>query len=363
MLTTILIFALILFVLVIVHEVGHFVAAKLMGIRVDEFGFGLPPRALGKKIGETIYSLNWLPIGGFVKLYGEDEQHPEYVKSQKNRAFFSKKPWQRAIVLVAGVTMNFLLAWLIFSYLFTAGLDLPTGEVQVGEVLSNSPAEQIGIEVGDIVRKIIIQENGVQKTVEITIPDTLVQTIDTHRGENVTVIVERNSKEVELPAKLRTREESEQGLGISFSPVIKHQQYPLLQSFSVAFFFILSLIQQLLAGISGLLGRALTFHNVSKEVSGPLGIGVLVNETKQYGINALLYLTAFLSINLAVINIAPFPALDGGRLLFVVIEALTGRKVNQRWEQILHQAGMIILLFLLFLISINDVVKFINGQI
>ena len=363
MLTTILIFALILFILVIVHEAGHFVAAKLMGIRVDEFGFGLPPRIFGKKFGETIYSLNWLPIGGFVKLYGEDEQHPEYVKSQKNRAFFSKKPWQRAIVLIAGVSMNFVLAWLIFSYLFTVGLDLPTGEVKVGEVLPSSPAEEIGIQVEDVVRKIIVTEGGVQKTVEITIPDTLVQTIDAHRGESVTVVVERDSQLVELPTTLRSREESEQGLGISFSPVIERQQYPWYQSFSVAFFFILSLIQQLFVGISGLIGRALTFHNVSKEVSGPLGIGVLVNDTKQYGIDALLHLTALLSVNLAVINIAPFPALDGGRLLFVVIETLTGKKVNQRWEQLLHQAGMLILLFLLFIISINDVYKFITGQI
>src|SRR3989344_6754978 len=138
-------FIIVLIVLILIHEFGHFMMAKLMGIKVEEFGFGLPPRIWGKKMGETIYSLNWLPIGGFVKLYGEDQEHPEKVKKDKNRAFFSKKPWQRSLVLLAGVTMNFFLGWFIVAYLIGIGLPYPTGKVEVLEVLPDTPAYESGI--------------------------------------------------------------------------------------------------------------------------------------------------------------------------------------------------------------------------
>ena len=149
MIITILTFAIILLILVVIHEAGHFFAAKLMGIKVEEFGFGLPPRAWGKKVGETIYSLNWLPIGGFVRLYGEDTVHPENVKKERSRAFFAKKPWQRSIVLTAGVTMNFLLGWFLISYLFTQGVLIPSDKVIVEGTAENSPAALAGLTVGD----------------------------------------------------------------------------------------------------------------------------------------------------------------------------------------------------------------------
>lgn len=358
MLTTILIFALILFVLVIVHEVGHFLAAKSMGIRVDEFGFGLPPRVWGKKFGETIYSLNWLPIGGFVKLYGEDEQHPEYVKSQKNRAFFSKKPWQRAIVLVAGVTMNLVLAWIVYTFLFTQGVQVQSDNVHIDAVTENSPAAIAGLQQGDVIDEIRIGE----EIVAIKSSQDLVGTADKHLGEEITLVITRSGQTIEkqlVPRK--DPPEGEGAMGVTISNY-EEKKYSIAEAPILAIQQIWSMIIALLMGLGSLIGKAITFQNVGAEVTGPVGIGKLVGEARQFGNYAVLELMAVLSINLAVINILPFPALDGGRLLFVVIEGITRKKVSPKFEQMLHQAGMAVLLFLLFLITINDVFKLSTGR-
>jgi len=358
MLTTILIFALILFVLVIVHEVGHFFAAKSMGVRVDEFGFGLPPKVFGKRFGETLYSLNWLPIGGFVKLYGEDEQHPEYVKSQKNRAFFSKKPWQRAIILVAGVTMNLVLAWIVYTFLFTQGVQVPSENVHIDAISENSPAATAGLQTGDIIDQIKADD----EVFEINSAQDLVGTTDKYLGEEITLVIERDGQLIDktiVPRKVVPEGEGAMGVTISSFEVKK---YSLLEAPVLAAQQIWNMIVALVVGLASLIGKAVTFQNVGAEVTGPVGIGKLVGQAREFGSSAVLELMAVLSINLAVINILPFPALDGGRLLFVVIEGITRKKVSPRFEQMLHQAGMIVLLLLLFLITINDVLKLSTGR-
>jgi regulator of sigma E protease len=358
MVTTILIFAVILFILVIVHEAGHFVAAKLMGIRVDEFGFGLPPRIIGKKFRETIYSLNWLPIGGFVKLYGEDEQHPEYVKSEKNRAFFSKKPWKRAIVLTAGVSMNLVLAWVVYTFLFTQGVQVMTERVRIEAISPNSPAEQVGLQVGDVIQEIISSD----KTYSIKSPQDLVAATDAHLGEEITLAVDRNGELQKIAISPRKEAPKDEGaMGVTISNY-EEKKYSIIQAPVLAFHQVVDMIKALVVGLGMLIGKALTFQNVGAEVTGPVGIGRLVGQAKQFGSNAVLELLAVLSVNLGVINIIPFPALDGGRLLFVIVEGLTGKKLNPRYEQYWHQAGMFILLFLLLLITINDVLKLGGGS-
>ena len=171
MLITILVFLLVLSVLVLIHELGHFLVAKKFGIKVEEFGFGLPPRAFGKKIGETIYSINWLPIGGFVKLYGEDEagagrpkirdQRSKIKNADKERAFVSKPVWQRGLVVVAGVVMNFLLSVVILSYIFgVSGVQVPGDRVIITDIVKGSPSDQAGLRKGDVVESI----NGIRVT-------------------------------------------------------------------------------------------------------------------------------------------------------------------------------------------------------
>lgn len=361
MLTTILLFIVILAVLVLVHELGHFGAAKWMGVKIEEFGFGLPPRVWGKKIGKTLYSLNLLPIGGFVRLYGEDEQHPEYVKSEKNRAFFSKKPWQRAIILVAGVTMNLVLAWAVYTYLFTQGVQVPTENVRVEEVNDNSPAAAIGIEKGDSIKQLKVA-NGETETIDIHTPAELVDNTNQRRGEEVTVVLEREGTTLEKTLRLREKTEKNEGaMGVIISN-FETKKYPITQAPFLAVTQVISIIQALLTGLGMMVWKLITFQDVRAEVAGPIGIGQLVGQARQVGSFAVFEMLAVLSINLAVINIAPFPALDGGRLLFVIIEAATGKKVNPEWEQRLHQAGMIFLLFLLFLITVNDLFKLGHGN-
>jgi regulator of sigma E protease len=363
MIETILLFILILAVLVLVHELGHFVAAKLMNVRVEEFGFGLPPKVLWKKFGETIYSLNLLPIGGFVRLYGEDEQHPEYVKSEKHRAFFSKKTWQRAIILIAGVCMNLVLAWVVYTYLFTQGVQVPGEEVRVEEVAINSPAQDAGIEKGDIVREIRVPSEKEVKTITIKTSEDLIQTTDQSRGREITIVVDRSGERIEKTVTPREKTpENEGAIGVVISNYVE-KKYPWSQAPILAFNQVISLIGAIVTGLGMMIWKLITFQDIRAEVAGPVGIGRIVGQAKEIGSFAVLETLAVLSVNLAVINIAPFPALDGGRLLFVVIEALTGKKVDPRWEQRLHQAGMALLLFLLLLITINDVVKLGRGQI
>ena len=190
MIVTILVFILVLSVLVLVHEAGHFFVAKWMGIKVEEFGFGFPPRAFGKKVGETVYSINWLPIGGFVKLYGEDEAGAGKLSlkdqtkiKDKNRAFFARNPWQRAAIVVAGVVMNFLLAVILLSYIYAVrGVPTPGNKVFIAGTAKDSPAAAAGLKTGEQV----ISVDGMV----ITSTDQIITYTKKHLGQNMTVVVE-----------------------------------------------------------------------------------------------------------------------------------------------------------------------------
>ncbi|OGG14581.1 RIP metalloprotease RseP [Candidatus Gottesmanbacteria bacterium RIFCSPHIGHO2_01_FULL_39_10] len=364
MLITVLVFLAILSVLVLIHEIGHFVAAKKMGIKVEEFGFGLPPRIFGIKRGETIYSINWLPIGGFVKLYGEDrEDEGANSKSQapnsklKNRAFYSRPPWQRAIILVAGVTMNFVLAVVLLSYLFTQGVMVPTDRVHIEKIVAGSPAEKAGIKEKDVVKEFRIHSPAGELELRITKGEELIKLTKEHLGEEITLTIERDGKE--LPVTLTARKDypKDQGpLGIVISN-FEEKKYPLSEAPIMGLKESLKLSWELVKGIGITLWKLISFQSVSKDVAGPLGIAQMTGQAIKFGNLAVLELMGLLSLNLAIVNILPFPALDGGRLLFVVIEALTGKKIKAHWERYVHQIGMIILLALIVLVTLNDLVR------
>src|SRR3989344_9189299 len=219
MIITILTFAIILLILVVIHEAGHFFAAKLMGIKVEEFGFGLPPRAWGKKVGETIYSLNWLPIGGFVRLYGEDTVHPENVKKERSRAFFAKKPWQRSIVLTAGVAMNFLLGWFLISYLFTQGVLIPSDKVIVEGTAENSPAALAGLTVGDEIVSLI--SPGGEKIV-IDSSEGLISNTNAYLDQEITLELIRNGSVLEVSVTPRGNPPAGEGaMGVIVSNLVE----------------------------------------------------------------------------------------------------------------------------------------------
>lgn len=364
MIVTIIAFILILSVLVLIHELGHFLVAKKLGIKVEEFGFGFPPRVWGKKIGETIYSINLLPVGGFVKLFGEDSAGGGSVKKTKNdnldsknlkRAFFARPIWQRFSVVVAGVVMNFILAVVIIAYLFgTQGVALPTGNVRVTEVLKNSPAAEAGLKTGDVITSL----NGKK----LTSTEKFISDVKKSLGEEITLEVESDGKtsEVKLtPRETYPKGEGPVGVGISDIEVKKYPWY------EAPFFGTLEVLKFSWLIVSGLgqMIADLIFRGIQpKGVAGPVGVAQLTGQAVSYGVNATLWFAALLSINLAVLNVLPIPALDGGRLFFIVIEFVTRRKINPKYEGYAHAAGLAILLTLMAVITIFDIMRAASGQ-
>lgn len=365
---TIISFIIILSVLVLIHELGHFLVAKKLGIKVEEFGIGFPPRAYGKKIGETIYSINWLPVGGFVKLYGEDDAgggKPQVQSSKlkvkssgeedESRAFYTHPLWQRMLVVTAGVIMNVILAIILISFLFaTQGVPLPTDKIIVTEVSHNSPAEMAGLKKGD-------------KVVEIDgkkISDTNVFISETKKlkGHEVTLNVERDGHAftTKLTPRINApKNEGAMGVAITNIEVKKYTWYeaPVFGTIEAAKFSWMI--------VTGLVSMVVDFvaHGVKPQgVAGPIGVAQLTGEAVQAGWFAVLWFVSLLSLNLAVLNILPIPALDGGRFFFMIIEMVTGKKVNPKYEAYAHAAGLVLLLGLMVLITILDVSRLIQGK-
>lgn len=349
MLLTAVVFIIILGILILIHELGHFTVARLIGVKVEEFGFGLPPRIIGKKIRGIIYSLNWLPIGGFVKLAGEDESegsHP-HIKNRKEY-FFARTKKERVVILLAGVFMNFLLAVGITTYLLTQGVAEPTGHVHIERVLANSPAEKAGLKEKDIIENF--------KT-----PQELITFVKAHAGQTVTLTILRANQITLIsliPRKDFPKGEGPTGIVISDLEIKK---YPLSQAPVVATKINLERAWAMLAGIGALIGRLATLKPVGGDVAGPIGIAQVTGQAVKFGWKAVLEFMSILSLNLAVLNILPIPALDGGRLAFVFLEKILGKKVRPAFEQSTHQIGMIILFILIILISINDVLRLSRG--
>ncbi len=367
MLITVLIFLIILSVLVLIHEAGHFIIAKLLKIKVEEFGFGLPPRVFGIKRGETIYSINWLPIGGFVKLYGEDPagggsvkpsaiSHQPSAKKDIGRAFYARPIWQRGIVVAAGVFMNFALAVVIISYLFSVvGVAVPGDKVVVSEIVKGSPAEISGLKTGDTVEYV--------NSIRITTPNQLISFTKEHLGEKLALKVEtKDHKQKTLEITPRKVYPATQGpMGVAISQNYSIVKYPWYKAPFVGTWEALKQSYAIVSGLGSLVVNLLTRGVVPQEVAGPVGIAQLTGIFCS-NVNSCLSFMGILSLNLAILNILPIPALDGGRLFFIIIEAVTRRKVNQRIEGYAHAVGMAILLALILLITLHDLIRVFTGQ-
>ena len=355
MLLTLIVFLLILSVLVTVHELGHFLMAKKFGIFVEEFGFGLPPRIFGIKRGETLYSVNWLPIGGFVKLYGEEGDYPgaKKLKIPQSRAFYARPVSQRVMVIAAGVVMNFVLALTVITYIFTQGVMVPTDRVHVEKIVENSPAETAGLKSGDIIKTMIAE--GVEKDKKSG--DDLIKTTSANLGKEITLIIERQSREQEIAIIPRKDYPLDQGpMGVVIS-VFEEKKYSIEEAPIAGLKQSLVLSWELVKGIGLTVWKLATFQSVARDVAGPIGIAQMTGEAIRFGRNAVLEMLGLLSLNLAIVNILPFPALDGGRLLFVLIEGATGKRIKTNWERYIHQAGMAILLLLILLVTVNDLIR------
>lgn len=357
MLYTIFIFFIVLSILVIIHELGHFTVAKLIGVKVEEFGFGIPPRLFGYTYKGTLYSVNLLPFGGFVRVFGEEEAllKTSLTDEQKRQSFAHKTPLQRSLVLVAGVFLNFMLGWVIISYLFTQGVPVPTRNVYVQSVSPASPAEKAGLRTDDMLTQAVT--TSTTKPIQIDSIDDLTTITSQNAGKPVTFTVVRNGKKLEktlTPRKNPPKGEGALGIGITsyvlkrYSP-LQAPYYGLKESAHITF--------EIGKGLVDSLVRLFTMQKQQGEIAGPIGIAQLTSQAAQQGLNPLLQLIGLLSLNLAVLNILPFPSLDGGRLLFVIIEAVTKKKVPTDFEHKLNLIGFSLLIGLLVLVTVHDIIK------
>lgn len=361
MIVTIIIFIVILGVLIFVHEFGHFIAAKRSGLTVHEFGFGFPPRMAGIRRGGTIYSLNWIPIGGFVKIKGETG--PE---TGERDSFVSLPAWRRTLILLAGVGMNVLLAMVLLSFTYAVGAPtvlneaLPNGaivrdqKIQVVGVLPQSPAADAGLRTGDS----IVDVNGVR----FTNVEQIQQYNAERKDQKETVTVKRGSEQLTLTITPATLEESggQAVWGVNLLP-IGVVSFPWYEALWLGIRQAVLLFWQIILAFVQLFKNLIVHQQISADIAGPVGIAVLTGQVVDLGILYVFQFAALLSLNLALVNALPFPALDGGRVLFIFFEKIRGRKISAHVESIVHNIGFVLLLLLILVVTIRDVDKLTGG--
>src|SRR3989344_3170618 len=357
---TAVIFIIVLGVLVFVHEFGHFIFAKRAGMKVEEFGLGLPPRIWGIKKGETLYSLNAIPFGGFVKILGEDGEQRD-----NPRSFSSKPIGSRLLVIVAGVTMNFFLAVALLMVTNFFGLrigliDDKTASiardksVQIIEVSKDSPADKAGFKLLDGISGFKV--NG--SFVVVLSPEDVQNFISENIGQPITIVINRNKEIFEKEIVPRINPPEGQGaLGISLvlTGVVS---YPWYEAIWRGVYDAVILTMNTIIGYFLLFKTLLFEGKLIADVSGPVGIATLTGQAARIGINYLMQFTAMISINLAVLNIIPFPALDGGRALLILLEKLKGSPVNKKAEQLENTVGFVFLIAFMVFVTTKDIIRF-----
>jgi regulator of sigma E protease len=344
---TIVVGIIVLSVLIIVHELGHFIAAKATGVPVEEFGVGFPPRAYGRKWRGTIYSINWIPFGGFNKIAGE-------VDPTVPKGLASRRYGVRLLVLSGGIIMNLLLPFVLLAVAYMVPHDIVSGQVVVQEIAPDSPAEMAGIKAGDTI--ISVNDHEVKNGGDIS------RYIQLNLGKEITLSLEHadaTTETVELTPRWRPPE-GEGAVGIAYrteDAVIVSESYPPWEAIPIG---ARSCIEALVLYKNGIFGMIL--GTIPFTPAGPVGIVQVTGEVAHSGISPVLELTAFISIAIAITQLIPFPALDGGRILFVLLEWIRrGKRVSPKVEGIVHSIGFVILLGLLLLITYQDIFRWISG--
>ncbi|MCA9361217.1 site-2 protease family protein [Candidatus Kaiserbacteria bacterium] len=447
----IIIFLLVLFVLILVHEWGHFITAKKTGMRVDEFGIGFPPKLFGIKRGETEYSFNLLPIGGFVRIWGENSESSEFspsgseadgrrseataeageggtrvvmlenstggeeadgrrsealrvnqsgrlidgeggtrvvmlenstggeeadgrrseataedieINNDQTRAFTARPKWAQAIVLLAGVTMNVIFAWFLFVLVFMIGIPSavdeatadPSAELRISSVLEESPAAKASLPVG---AKILSLNSGDDMLADPT-PSSFREFTESHADKEIEISYDSGINESVVTLKpekgLIVDAPDQPAVGVSLVLIDKVSLSfwgALVEATRTTFDSLLMIT----VGIANLISEAVVLKADMSNVAGPVGIVGLVGDAAAFGLTSLLLFTATISLNLAVINLLPFPALDGGRLLFVAIESVTKKAINPVWVMRLNTTGFVLLIALMVAVTYSDVIK------
>jgi len=335
--------------LILAHEAGHFFVAKAFKMKVDEFGFGFPPRifAWRPKGSETEYSLNWIPFGGFVKIAGENDPAPgieggvagEVSKEEKKHLFAFAPAWKRALVMLAGVTVNFVIGWLLVSAVFMVGS--PKALV-ITDVEQGSPAAQAGVISGDVVRG-------------FTDAQSFISYVNAHRGQEISLSVTRDGKDLFFNVVPRVNPPPNDGaVGVALAEAgeARHGFFASLwMGLEESALLVPVTFGALWALIVGLFAHA----SLLPGVVGPVGIFSVAEETGRIGLIYLVQLVSVISINLTVVNLIPFPALDGGRFFMIIIEKIKGSPIPRSVENWVNTAGFAFLIGLMLLLTVRDV--------
>lgn len=349
-------------ILILGHETGHFLAARIFKLKVDEFGFGFPPRIFAWKSkikvmegetlrqaqGETEYSFNALPLGGFVKIAGENdriggdvEKLQTLTPEEKKRIFLFQPAWKRSVIILAGVAVNFVLGWILFSAVLMMGT--PKALI-ITSVQPGSPAEAVGIRTNDIVKGYVDSE-------------TFVNFVNTNRGKEIVVAVLREGKELSFKAIPRVKTGADEGaLGVGLQSAGADKE-GFFSAIVLGFKQMIFVTGATLKGFYLIIAGIISSGKLSADITGPVGIFSIANQIGKIGLAYLISLVALISVNLAVINLIPFPALDGGRFFMILIEKIKGSPVPVKVEAIINGVGFVLLLALMAVVTVRDVIK------
>ncbi|CVK17616.1 MULTISPECIES: RIP metalloprotease RseP [Sporomusa] len=324
--------------LILVHELGHFITAKSVGMRVDEFAIGFGPKLISKKIGETIYSLRIIPLGGYNKIAGMDPD-----EEQDERSFSAKPIWARMLVIVAGSAMNLVLpVVLLFIVFVSAGIDTPSNQPIIGKIFPDKPAAMAGLLPGDKVSAV----NGTP----IESWRDFVSVIQSHAGANLTITYARGSEQDKTAILTPEYDESTKRGIIGVMPLINKYQPGVVEAIGLAGKQTLFVAQSMVVGIAEMItGKA------AADVAGPIGVAQMAGEVAQLGIIPLLQFAAFLSINLGLINLLPVPVLDGGHVVTLAVEGLRGKPLNRNQMQFIQMIGFALLMLLFVVATFKDI--------
>jgi regulator of sigma E protease len=363
---TIIIFLAILAILILVHEFGHFITAKKSGIRVDEFAIGFPPKLFSwrPKKSETTYSINLIPFGGFVKIFGETPDDESISGPDSNRSFVNKPRHIQALVLSAGVIFNILFAWILIIVGLMTGLPSVADdsnreyirdiETTITQVLPLSPAEKAELKPGD--RIVGIGYEGVYEP--YTTPEDISNFISQSDGKEFNLAYKRGSDDINevLLVAGENIVENQVAIGIAMDE-IGFVHLPLTKALTEGTKMTYNLLIAITIGLVDFIGNAFSGQADFSQVAGPVGIVGLVGDASKLGLIYLLSFTALISLHLAVLNLIPFPALDGGRILFVMIEAIIRRPINPKFQNWVNGLGFALLILLMLIVTYNDIIK------
>ncbi|MCR4334204.1 MAG: RIP metalloprotease RseP [Patescibacteria group bacterium] len=369
---SIIIFLIILAALILVHEFGHFIVAKKSGIRVDEFGLGFPPRIWSKKYGETTYSLNWIPFGGFVKIFGENPDAESTTGPDSSRSFVNKNRMIQASVLIAGIAFNLLFAWILISFSFMTGILASSSDyAKYGDnfvnphtavigVNKDTPADIVGIKAGDAI--VSIQDDVTKDEIRgMAVNVEAIQGfISSHTNKNLILTLERNGETIKKTVMPKNGiVEGRVAIGIAMDDV-GTLHLPLQTAVWEGARLTGHMIVGVSMGLGNFIYQIFTGSANFSSISGPVGIVGLVGDATKLGFSYLLSFTAIISINLAIINLIPFPALDGGRLLFVLIEAIRRKEIPPQIANLLNMIGFALLILLMIVVTYRDILKLVQ---